>query len=78
MADISGNIKVSGTALESQLDDIASEANLQRITAIGSLANDLNITVNQKVSFEKISLSWLLQKDWLSDQPSLVRSRGQI
>ena len=49
MADISGNIKVSGTALESQLDDIASEANLQRITAIGSLANDLNITVNQKV-----------------------------
>jgi hypothetical protein len=46
MADISGNIKASKIALKNQLDDIASDANSQRMASLSSLVNDLNITMN--------------------------------
>jgi hypothetical protein len=49
MADISGNIRASKIALGNQLANIANDANSQRMAALSSLVNDLNITMNENV-----------------------------
>lgn len=51
MADISGNIRASKMALNNQLADIANDANSQRMAALSTLVNDLNITMNENVKY---------------------------
>lgn len=54
MTDISGNIRASNIALRNQLGNIAGDANSQRMAALSSLVNDLNITMNENVSYCRV------------------------